>query len=89
MINEEILKQSGIESKNNTNSYLMYAVGVRFGCLVVFSLFLQAFFINISYKFNLTTMKAIGHQKINVDNVRLNKGRNVIYVKNITKMRHS
>jgi len=47
MINEEILKQSGIESKNNTNFYLMYAVGIRFGCLVVFLLFLLAFFINI------------------------------------------
>lgn len=34
-------------------------------------------------------MKAIGHQKINVDNDRVNKGRNVIYVKNMTKRRHS
>jgi len=39
MIDEEILRQSGVEVQNNTNSYTMYAIIE----LLVFSLFLLVY----------------------------------------------
>ncbi|KAF0711147.1 Envelope fusion protein, partial [Aphis craccivora] len=73
MIDEEILRQSGVEVQHSTNSYMMYAI---IG-LLVFSLFLLAF-IYISYKIcSLTTMRAIGHQQLNTDNNITNKDKHV------------
>ncbi|KAE9521266.1 hypothetical protein AGLY_018329 [Aphis glycines] len=80
MIDEEILRQSGIEVQSNTNSLMMYAIMA----LLVFSLFLLAF-IYISYKCKLTTMRAIGHQTRTMNDDTANKESKIVYVKSPAK----
>ncbi|KAE9544252.1 hypothetical protein AGLY_001431 [Aphis glycines] len=80
MIDEEILRQSGIEVQSNTNSLMMYAIMA----LLVFSLFLLAF-IYISYKCKLTTMRAIGHQTRTTNDDITNKESKIVYVKSLAK----
>ncbi|KAE9542481.1 hypothetical protein AGLY_003342 [Aphis glycines] len=76
MIDEEILRQSGVEVQSNTNSLMMYAIMA----LLVFSLFLLAF-IYISYKCKLTTMRAIGHQTRTMNDDTANKESKIVYVR--------
>ncbi|KAE9542455.1 hypothetical protein AGLY_003316 [Aphis glycines] len=80
MIDEEILRQSGVEVQSNTNSLMMYAIMA----LLVFSLFLLAF-IYISYKCKLTTMRAIGHQTRTTNDDITNKESKIVYVKSLAK----
>ncbi|XP_050064806.1 uncharacterized protein LOC126553728 [Aphis gossypii] len=80
MIDEEILRQSGVEVQSNNNSLMMYAIIA----LLVFSMFLLAF-IYISYKCKLTTMRAIGHRTRTLDNDISNKEREVIHVTSSAK----
>ncbi|KAE9539574.1 hypothetical protein AGLY_004826 [Aphis glycines] len=80
MIDEEILRQSGVEVQSNTNSLMMYAIMA----LLVFSLFLLAF-IYISYKCKLTTMRAIGHQTRTMNDDIANKESKIVYVKSPAK----
>ncbi|KAE9522595.1 hypothetical protein AGLY_017017, partial [Aphis glycines] len=80
MIDEEILRQSGVEVQSNTNSLMMYAIMA----LLVFSLFLLAF-IYISYKCKLTTMRAIGHQTRTMNDDTANKESKIVYVRSPVK----
>ncbi|KAE9530058.1 hypothetical protein AGLY_011520, partial [Aphis glycines] len=80
MIDEEILRQSGVEVQSNTNSLMMYAIMA----LLVFSLFLLAF-IYISYKCKLTTMRAIGHQTRTMNDDTANRESKIVYVKSPVK----
>jgi len=80
MIDEEILRQSGVEVQTSTSSYLMYVI---IG-LIVFSLFLLAF-IYISYRCNLTTMGVIGCQQLTTNNDTASKERHIVYVKSPKK----
>lgn len=80
MIDEEILRQSGVEVQSNNHSLMMYAIIA----LLVFSMFLLAF-IYISYKCKLTTMRAIGHRARTTDNDISNREREVIHMTSSAK----